>query len=410
MKKTAIIGLLLYFLIICNNANATTTFGVQFYIDDILVNTTSEAFMRHEMNRWVIETNEFYESSEADIRIELVNIVFRDITGNGSNVFPAALMILMERFREGFVDIPQTAQTFGADYTIAVVDTMNDECGRAQGVAMDVEGLFFNNLAVMQYTCDADTLAHEIGHLMGLSHGDLVASCYGSANANGFSSYSKGYGIGNCDSIFQSGEFGTLMVGNYMARVSGGRGQVNLFSNPDIISPMCGTDQICGNLGNGNAARQLNERQHYYNSHASPNVETLDYIDPNFRDCMLQNYSGSDVKDIESINCSGRGITNIGDIERFKFARFIDLSNNNITNVDALMTLDGADEETWLTYWGLGETTEKTNKVASINLLGNDNIMCHVLDPLDEMYPNKVNRPPNCFNVGAFVAILSVLL
>jgi hypothetical protein len=246
---------------------------------------------------------------------------------------------------------------------------------------------------------------------MGLSHGDLVASCYGSGNANGFASYAKGYGAGNCDGRYQVGEFGTIMVGNYMVGISGGAGQVPLFSNPNVENSRCGVAGVCGNSGNGNAVRQMNEYRHFFNSHMSPKVETLSYKDQGFENCMVGSYSGTRVREMETINCSNSNIDSIEDIERFKFAQNIDLSNNNIVHVKALETLDGDDEDTWVTPVLLPDTfTYRTNEILLINLYGNDHAMCEELDSLAKKYPGSVIRPKSCFSIGAMVAILSTLL
>ena len=90
---------------------------------------------------------------------------------------------------------------------------------------------------------DGGTLAHEIGHILGLTHGNP-----GDDPNRGFKSYSKGFA--------QQGVFGTTMVYGYLWDVKQ-KCELPIFSNPDMAGcdPMLG----CGIQNQIDAVRSIKQ-------------------------------------------------------------------------------------------------------------------------------------------------------
>jgi hypothetical protein len=181
----------------------------------------------------------------------------------------------MEHERNGFEALFQKAYEYGADYTVAMPSKllMNGKpgCGRAYAVNKTIEAISDPRraFAVVNFVCGAHTLAHELGHLMGLNHGSLVARCNpGMGHTTAITPYANGYAEGNCDGKPQAGEFGDIMVGGHMREIMGNdKGNLSMFSNPRIHDERCGPNQTCGDPLTGDAARALSENAHYYAGH-----------------------------------------------------------------------------------------------------------------------------------------------
>jgi len=179
------------------------------------------------------------------------------------------------------------ANKLGANYTITVAPKLeirgNPSCGRAYAVNQSIEEISSTRRAFavinIHPVCGSQTLAHELGHLMGLNHGALVDSCLpNQGHTSALTPYANGYGWGNCDEERQPGEFGTIMVGGYLRYVTGeNRGNLPMFSNPRIHDERCGPRGVCGHPLIGDAARALNEHAIYYAGHEKTDVHALEF-------------------------------------------------------------------------------------------------------------------------------------
>lgn len=191
--------------------------GIRFIVsDDLGRNTAQQHAIQMTLEKYVTELNGYYHDSEVALRAEIVNVTFSRIV----SVDAVQILEDMEHERNGFDAMFRLADEFGADYTIAVTRNMlirgRRLCGRGYAVNQTIEAISStrNAFAVINPVCGAHTLAHELGHLMGLNHGSLVNRCQPEmGHTSAITPYANGYAAGNCDEKSQAGEFGDIMVG-----------------------------------------------------------------------------------------------------------------------------------------------------------------------------------------------------
>lgn len=358
------------------------TIGIRFVVSDELgQSVTQRQTTQATLEKYVAELNGYYRNSEVVLRVEIVDVDFSRIAATD------VMQILddMEHERNGFAAMFQKANEYGADYTVAITRKLmirgKQGCGRAYAVNKTLEAISSTRraFAAINFACGAHTLAHELGHLMGLNHGTLVDQCQPRmGHTSAIAPYANGYATGNCDGKPQPGEFGTIMVGGWMKEVNGnGHGSLPMFSNPRIRDERCGTYKICGDPAIGDAARVLNENVHYYAAHEEPDVHTLRYGSAELHACIKQKYRGKEIVDLEELICPSAGIGSLAGAERLSALRRIDLSGNRLEDISPLGKLS-------------------TDRVELIDLRGNSRIPCKSFDELAERFFGKVMQSASC--------------
>ena len=393
--------------------------GVQIIVDDNLIGRNrDEADLTFEMNTFIEESNGYFRRSGVDIQLKLENIIFSDISNNGRETNPDTLLNNMRNQRNGFDNIFTTADRTGSDYTVAIFESLDGVCGKAAGVHTSIFDIMRTDraYAIAEIGCDSDTFVHELGHLMGLAHGDQVEACKGGGHDRAIENFSKGFafipgasvkpvrGAGgvtfdNCVVADDGGNyFGTIMVGNHVSpaqaavdRGTTGFSKVPVFSGPNVRNVNCGETEICGDGENGNAVNALNRLSFFYAIHETRDVDFLEYDDDKLKACIRSGYAGEEIVDLTSLNCSFKNVSNIEGLQQLRALNQIDLSGNNIMNLLPL-------------------TEFSNNSITSINLDGNDAALCHQLELLNAQFPSKVVLPDSCFNIGVMVAINNILL
>lgn len=356
--------------------------GIRFVVsDDLGRNATQRLAIRETLKKFVVELNGYYRDSRVVLRAEIVDVEFSRIDA------VEAVMILEDMLhdRNGFAALHQRADETGADYTVAVTRNMlvggKRLCGRGYAVNQTVEEISSSRraFAVINPVCGAHTLAHELGHLMGLNHGSLVDRCQpGKGHTSAIAPYANGYAVGNCDGKQQPGEFGDIMVGGWMGRINGNdKSSLRIFSNPRLHDERCGISKRCGEATVGDAARALNENAHYYAAHEEPDVQTLPYSSAKLFACIEKNYWGKEIVELDELVCPNAGIDSLAGMERLVALRRIDLSGNLLGDISALEKLP-------------------TGRTERIDLRGNKRIPCKGIDGLDGKFPGKVLPPDMC--------------
>ena len=259
--------------LLCVSTGAVAeTIGIRFIVSDDLGRTAAQQKLTQaKLKQYVVELNDRYRNSEVILNAEIVQIEFTRIASTDD----VQIIDDMAHERNGFEAMFQKAHEYGTDYTIAIVNKLmvlgKPGCGRAYAVNQTVAAISDPRkaFAVVHFACGAHTLAHELGHLMGLNHGTLVDFCNPKmGHTTAIAPYANGYAEGNCDGKPQPGEFGDIMVGGHMREIMGNdKGNLPLFSNPRIHDERCGKNKTCGDPAIGDAARALNENAHYYASH-----------------------------------------------------------------------------------------------------------------------------------------------
>ncbi len=355
--------------------------GLRFIVDASLGATTQQRQeIAGRVHQQVEELNGYYVSSKVVLRARVVDVSFASVLSID------AIQILedMRLERRGFENMFSRANEIGADYTIAVAKGLTlrgqPSCGRAFAVNKSIAAISTSRTAflVMGATCKAQTLAHELGHLMGLNHGALIAECTGNwTHMAAIAPYANGWGQGRCDGVPQEGAFGTIMVGGYMRHVDGKNGGLPMFSNPRIEDPHCGPMRRCGDVLLGDSARALNENAHLYAAHEEPDVHTLAFPSAELKACILEKYRGVEIVDMKELICPGRGIRSLAGVAQLKALTLIDVSSNDIAE-DTLAQLDTLTE------------------LRKVDLRGNEAIACASLARLARRENIKVIAPARC--------------
>lgn len=383
----------------------------------------------------VFETNQSYLLSDVDIELKMegyeeVNLSSFEVKDDIPNIVEVnadALLSAMQNQTGVFQNSLVNADRAGYDYLYTFVHEYDKNlCGKAAAVntAVSSSGIFgqmIGNISSTRWAiassdidCGFETFAHELGHTMGLAHGDQVAVCHeDSAHSNAITSTAKGWGQWDCDRDTSNNaeydEFGTLMVGNYIfgrwidtdgdgktdtyeRHTRTANPKIELFSNPNLSNAICGPDDVCGDVNNGNAAGVLNNYKSIYASHEAPNVGWLSYTDDNLTACLRgSNYIDTEVANLSAMDCSNRSIRNLDGIQGLTSTNSFALLNNSITSLSPLMSI-------------------ANERPIFVNLTGNDNAICQHLDALESNSNATIIRPSQCFDLAVMVAVNHMLL
>lgn len=321
------------------SAASATGIGLQFLVD----RSTAEHVDRREIERMVDELNATFARSDVALVARLRRVAVLDFGSRDA-------LRLLEQMHAGsgpFADLHAMADAFGADFTVALSEALElrgeANCGRAYAVNRTPAELAdpTRAVAVIRPRCGSHTLAHELGHLMGLNHGGMVDACSpGRGHARAVTPYANGYGIGNCDGRPQPGEFGTLMVGGWMRVVNGERlNRLEVFSNPRLSHPLCGQARRCGDPETGDAARALEEHAAIYAGHAEPDADRLTYADPALARCIARDHRGREVAELERLRCNDSDLVSLEGMEQLVALREVDLAGTAITSLAPLRAL-----------------------------------------------------------------------
>jgi len=360
----------------------TVPIGIRFILsDDLGLDAAQRQASQAKLETYVEELNSYYRNSEVMLQAEIVDVEFSRIEA----IDVMRILDDMAHQQNGFDTLFKKADEFGADYTVVMSNNLMVHgkrwCGRAVAVNKTPESIAStrSSYAVINFICGSHTLAHELGHLMGLNHGVLVDRCQPNlGHTSAIATYANGYAEGNCDGEPQPGEFGTIMVGGHMSEINGNnKGSLPMFSNPRIRDRRCGVNHICGDPVIGDAARALNENSRYYAMHEEPDVHTLRYGSVELLACIGNKYRGKEIAELEELTCPNADISKIDGIEKLNALRRIDLSGNRLVDIGPLEQFS-------------------SDRIDEINLQGNGRLSCSSLDTLAERFPGKVLRPIRC--------------
>lgn len=367
------------------SAARAETIGLRFVVDTALGSTAEQQrTTAARLAGHVAELNAYFRNSEVSLAAEIVDVAF-------SRIDSADVMDIlgdMEGEKRGFPDLFAKAAEYGADYSVAVVGHLlirgKRGCGRAYAVNQTVAEISSTRraFAAVDIACGAHTLAHELGHLMGLNHGTLVDTCEpGRGHTSAIAPYANGYGEGPCDGRPAADKFGTIMVGGWMKAINGdGHSSLPMFSNPRIRDVRCGRRGVCGDPRSGDAARALNENAAYYAGHEEPHVHTLRFASAELAACIGSKYRGRKIAELEELACPRAGIATLVGVERLTALKRIDLAGNRLGDADALLALS-------------------SNGMESIDLTDNPALSCAVLDRLVRAYGRHLAAPASCSRV-----------
>ena len=187
------------------------------------------------MQNWVAQINNAYADSQIDLKLRLVGAVAHEEDGSDMEG-------VLDNLRQDSTAISLRAK-YGADFVTQLHKTGN--CGIAY-FTVNREWAW----GVVGPDCGPLTLAHELGHNMGLAHSRKQGDTTGSRYA-----YGLGHGV--------DGLFGTIMTYSWLY-TNRANGRVARFSNPNIscLGVPCGipagqSDQADAALAINNVKNEL---------------------------------------------------------------------------------------------------------------------------------------------------------
>ena len=181
------------------------------------------------MQNWVVQINNAYADSQIDLKLRLVGAVAHEEDGSDMEG-------VLTNLRQDSTAISLRTK-YGADFVTQLHKTGN--CGIAY-FTVNREWAW----GVVGPDCGPLTLAHELGHNMGLAHSRKQGDTTGSRYA-----YGLGHGV--------DGSFGTIMTYAWLY-TNRANGRLARFSNPDVscLGVPCGVP--AGQSDQADAARAIN--------------------------------------------------------------------------------------------------------------------------------------------------------
>jgi Leucine-rich repeat (LRR) protein len=351
---------------------------------------------------WIEEANEYYTNSGVDINLYVTNLSYRNITNKAAPFTALGILDNMVSAAypagraEAFGGMVAEADRLGSDFVVAIVPDGSEQCGQAKRIPLNVNEYLDPNkkvltrYAVSRLACGSKTFSHELGHLMGLTHGSKAEECEGVSATPGLTSFGKGYGVGTCGQTNATTGFREIMAGNHLRSFTN---FAPYFSNPRIqnASICLGTAQnICGDAVIGDAARALQTNKDAYANREYPDVDQITYKDPALKTCV-QKYVNAESNELTQVDCVGSGISDISGLSQLTNLNSILLAYNKIFRVKELM----------------GVTSSSLQQIDLTNNYGAD---CNEVAALAQKFSGKVVAPASCFSSVSLPATLGFIL
>ena len=237
-----------------------------FYTPESRLMAGGKTLIETEIDLWISATNTAYENSGANLQLRLVAVGEAPYRESED---PRTTLRRLEDPDDGYMDnLHKIRELSGADLTHLVL-TSAFQCGAVRQIAPHPDDAF----SWSRLNCGARTFAHELGHLMGLSH-DRQMVCSGDELCN--FRYPYGYGYVNQAAFVanapshHSRNWRTIMsYPNQCIFANLVCEQLMLFSNADLTQGenadplgMAGEADVQGVVGPANAARAMNEMSH----------------------------------------------------------------------------------------------------------------------------------------------------
>ncbi|NTS76767.1 hypothetical protein HR060_07775 [Catenovulum sp. SM1970] len=276
-------------------------------------------------------SNQVYADSQVHIRLNNVGVRKLNYPETSSTPFQTILEDLNTAAHWSLVDAYRAKGILGADMLVYlrgdVTGTDSDIAGYAylnSDVASSADSMVS---IVMLGTGNNDTLAHELGHNLGLAHsrlqGDIGATFH-----------------------FALGHIEPNVFNTVMAYQQDNERQALVFSNPnlDCFGLPCGIDRNDTEHG-ADAAYALNQVRFEAQDLVAP--RTLDnvtskIVDTNLKTCIetqLTALNAQSVAPVVSLSCPNLGISDLTGLGQFVNLTALNLSSNAITDIGELATL-----------------------------------------------------------------------
>ena len=235
------------------------------YVYDTITTNYSQSYIDEKSKTLNKQLNDTFKNSELSSYIYFNKLTAVNVAVSIGNEKLGDIVRRYNRNKSSYMVLRQLQRSFHADVVVTVMDSgkYDSECGMAINIPwsyLDFQDpeysyVFLNSNKKKNCLGNSTLIAHEVGHIFGLHHGEYVAKDTGESKNFFKNGYNNGFGV----DVNWGIDYGTVMTKGWLAIN-------NRFSDP--TKNECGTrfnsGKVCGD-SHANSVKFIKKWAKYYN-------------------------------------------------------------------------------------------------------------------------------------------------